>query len=387
MKHIFTVLFFTFINLHSWAQTPTQMSYQAVVRDSNGELVTSQKIGVKISIIRGAVDGVPVYEEVQSPKTNNNGLMSLEIGGISATVISGNISEVDWSGDKYFIRTETDLTGGSDYTISGTSQLLSVPYALHAKSADSLTGEITYDEIDPLYSSSIASGIQEQDTASWNNKLDNYTETDPEFYSSIASGIEEQDTANWNNKLDNFTESDPDFNNSLAQGITQIDTTYWNNKLDEEVDGSTENEIQSLSVSETGDTLFLSKSNWVIVTGISSANSNQVPAPVIIEVLVDLQEIAEGTNVTLTTKVDDPFYTNVNQIGLAVLSPSQEVFYTFGDQVVFNENDPGVFEYSHTFLISNTDESGEYTLIDLMIENEKGEQVFIENKKYWTITN
>jgi hypothetical protein len=417
MKYIYTTLFYVFISLQSWGQAPQKMSYQAVIRDSNGDLISNQVIGVKISILKGSVDGDAVYEETQNPETNEYGLMSLEIGGNLAKVIDGSLSEINWTNDQYFIKTETDPNGGTDYTISGTSQLLSVPYALHANSADRLTSEITYEETDPKYSSSIASGIDEQDTASWNNKLDFYIETDPEFNSSIASGIQVEDTAYWNNKLDDFIETDPFFNSSTAKGITQADTSYWNNKLesytetdpefnssiastitqadtsswnnklDEEIDGSVDNEIQTLSVSKTGDTLFLSKSNWVIVPNISSANSNEVPAPVVLDVLVDLQEVADGTNVTLTTKVDDPYYTNVNYIGLTVLNPSQEVFYSFGEQVVFNETDPGIFEYSHTFLISSTDESGEYTLIDLMIENEEGDTAFNENKKYWTISN
>lgn len=65
----------------------------------------------------------------------------------------------------------------------------------------------------------------------------------------------------------------PLFSASAASGITEADTSAWNNKLDQEMDGDPENEMQSFSVPETGDTLFLSESNYVIVPGISEANS------------------------------------------------------------------------------------------------------------------
>ncbi len=65
--------------------------------------------------------------------------------------------------------------GGHAYELMGTSQLLSVPYALHSRTADSIIGGVT--ETDPLFGASLASGITESDTTKWNNKLDSYTES------------------------------------------------------------------------------------------------------------------------------------------------------------------------------------------------------------------
>ncbi|MFN5386711.1 MAG: fibrobacter succinogenes major paralogous domain-containing protein, partial [Bacteroidota bacterium] len=90
-------------------------------------LVSNQPVGMRISILQGSASGTAVYVETQTPTTNANGLASLEIGG--GTVVSGNISTIDWANGPYFIKTETDATGGSNYSITGTSQLLSVPYA------------------------------------------------------------------------------------------------------------------------------------------------------------------------------------------------------------------------------------------------------------------
>jgi uncharacterized protein (TIGR02145 family) len=110
------------------AQSPNKMSYQAVIRDNSNALVTNQIVGMQISILQGSASGTAVYAETQIPTTNTNGLVSIEIGG--GTVVSGNFSTINWANGPYFIKTETDPAGGTNYTITGTSQLLSVPYAL-----------------------------------------------------------------------------------------------------------------------------------------------------------------------------------------------------------------------------------------------------------------
>ncbi|MBP8782465.1 MAG: DUF1566 domain-containing protein, partial [Paludibacteraceae bacterium] len=142
-----------------------------VIRNSSEALVTNTTVGMQISILQGSASGTAVYVETQSPTTNANGLVSLEIG--VGTVVSGDFTTIDWANGPYFIKTETDPTGGTSYTITSTSQLLSVPYALHAKTAESVTGGIT--ETDPIFGASVASGITGTDTTNWNNKQDQLT--------------------------------------------------------------------------------------------------------------------------------------------------------------------------------------------------------------------
>ena len=119
------------------------MSYQAVIRDSENQLVVNSEIGMRISILQGSTSGAAVYTETRAPATNINGLVTFEIGGEGANAVTGVFSAIDWSAGPYFVKTETDPSGGTNYTITGTSQLLSVPYALHSGSSDVLTGEIT----------------------------------------------------------------------------------------------------------------------------------------------------------------------------------------------------------------------------------------------------
>ena len=139
MKKLRIVLIITLANLlissSILAQSPDKMSYQAVIRKQNNNLVTNKTIGMRISILQGTVSGTAVYVETHSPTTNDNGLVTLEIG--SGTVVSGIFDTIDWANGPYFIKTETDPAGGTNYTITGTSQLLSVPYSLYAKTSGS----------------------------------------------------------------------------------------------------------------------------------------------------------------------------------------------------------------------------------------------------------
>ena len=127
-------LAFLLINTSIFAQAPQKMSYQAVIRNSSNALITSTPVGMQISILQGSSTGTAVYVETQTPSTNANGLASVEIGG--GTVVSGNFSAINWANGPYFIKTETDPTGGTAYTINGTNELMSVPYALNAANAN-----------------------------------------------------------------------------------------------------------------------------------------------------------------------------------------------------------------------------------------------------------
>ena len=167
MKRIFTIAAALFMTASVWAQSPEKMSYQAVVRNASDALVTSTAVGMQISILQGGTTGTAVYVETQTPSTNANGLVSLEIG--TGTLVSGDFTTIDWANDTYFIKTETDPTGGTTYSITGTSQLMSVPYALHSKTAENITGAVNYTETDPIFGASVANGITAIDTANWNN--------------------------------------------------------------------------------------------------------------------------------------------------------------------------------------------------------------------------
>jgi hypothetical protein len=161
MKRILTIFAAVLLTANVFAQSPEKMSYQAVVRNSNDQLVTNKQVGMQISILQGSATGVAVYVETRTPSTNANGLINIEIGG------GVDFNTINWSDGPYFLKTESDPTGGTDYTITGTSQLLSVPYAFHAKTAETVTGTIS--ESDPVYTSSQAANITATDITNLGN--------------------------------------------------------------------------------------------------------------------------------------------------------------------------------------------------------------------------
>jgi hypothetical protein len=134
MKRNYTLLLFLLATVSILAQSPEKMSYQAILQDASNVLLTNQEVGMQISILQTTITGTAVYIETQTATTNINGLVSLEIGSGTS---SDDFNTIDWSSGPYFIKIETDPTGGSSYSITGTSQIMSVPFALYAKTLGS----------------------------------------------------------------------------------------------------------------------------------------------------------------------------------------------------------------------------------------------------------
>ncbi len=131
----FFITFLVFQISHSLlAQAPQSFSYQAVVRNSSGQPLANQQVSLRISILKGGEFGTFVYVETHEGTTNKFGLMNKNIGGGNA--IAGNFESINWSDGPYFLKIEMDAAGGTNYSEMGTSPLLSVPYALVAKTIE-----------------------------------------------------------------------------------------------------------------------------------------------------------------------------------------------------------------------------------------------------------
>ncbi len=137
MKKLLFSLFFLLTFTAVMAQVPQQISYQSVIRDGNNKVIGASTVGIKISLLQGSATGPAVYVETHRKTTNANGLLSLEIG--TGTVLSGSFAGINWANGPYLIKTETDPTGGTNYSIPGIAALNSVPYALIATKAASTT--------------------------------------------------------------------------------------------------------------------------------------------------------------------------------------------------------------------------------------------------------
>ncbi|MCR5861277.1 hypothetical protein LRS05_16925 [Flavobacterium sp. J372] len=115
-----------------FAQIPQGFSYQAVALNSNGTAVASAPVNVRLSILDNSAMGTAVYTETHNPTTNSMGLYTLTIG--QGVAVTGTFSQINWGQNSKFIKVEIDINNGTDYTTVGTSQLLSVPYAMIAGS-------------------------------------------------------------------------------------------------------------------------------------------------------------------------------------------------------------------------------------------------------------
>ena len=131
-KLLLSVVTIVTISLSSLGQAPEAFKYQAVVRDAGGFILNNQAVGYRLAILQGSPSGGAVYTETFSPTTNDFGLVNLEIG---TGITTDDFTLIDWSNGPYFMETAADVTGGTNYIIMGTSQLMSVPYALYAKTS------------------------------------------------------------------------------------------------------------------------------------------------------------------------------------------------------------------------------------------------------------
>jgi uncharacterized protein (TIGR02145 family) len=114
------------------AQPPQSFKYQAVARDNAGNVISDQAVSFRISILRDSVAGSQVYKELHSVTTNQFGLVNLDVGNGAA--VFGSFGSIPWHIGSYFLKLEMDTAGGNNYQFIGTSQLLSVPYAINASS-------------------------------------------------------------------------------------------------------------------------------------------------------------------------------------------------------------------------------------------------------------
>jgi hypothetical protein len=222
MKLIYTFSFLFIVQL-ILAQTPKGFKYQAVVRDNLGNVLVNKIVSIKSSILEGSITGSSIYEEKQTLATNDYGVVNLTIG--QGTNISGNFNTISWGNNLYFLKTELDVTGGNNFQFMGTSQLMSVPYALYADKSGS-----SKNDLDTSATNEIQNLSLNGQTLSISNG------------NSVTVPDNQQLTLNGNSL-------------SISNGNSI--------NLPPDNDGDTTNEIQSLSFN--GGVLSISKSNSVTI--------------------------------------------------------------------------------------------------------------------------
>ena len=198
MKKLYFFIMLSILAINLNAQAPEGFKYQAVLRNTSGEIKAATDAEVEIIILQGSANGTEVYAEAHDITTNSYGLFTLNIGEGST---SDNLGDVDWANGPYFIEVNVD---GSTM---GTSQLLSVPYARYAEDAGNVfsgnyndlantpdlsdTADYIKQEADPVFNGSVAKGITASDTASWNESKNKWSlkENDTLYYDKGLIGI------------------------------------------------------------------------------------------------------------------------------------------------------------------------------------------------------
>ena len=300
MKKIYTLIASTFLSASLWAQAPQSFSYQAVVRGANNELVVNKQVSVKISILQTSENGTPIYVETHIPTANANGLVSIAIG--TGSVLNGTFTTIDWAKGPFFIKTEVDPTGTVNYSLISTSQLLSVPFALYAANSqpgpkgekgdqgipgkDGVDGKNGQDgkdgAIGPIGPKGDTGAIGQQgpvgltglagkDGADGKNGIDG--KEGPQGPVGLT-GPAGKDGADGKNGLDG--KEGPIGPTGLAGKDGSAGKDGKDGKEGPQgpqgLPGSSKDE-QKLFVSAIGDTLYLTNGNFVIIPGLSAANS------------------------------------------------------------------------------------------------------------------
>jgi hypothetical protein len=131
-------LSFSLLNFANAQTPPNAFNYSAVARNAAGQPIATTTIGIQITILKTSPTGASQYSENHFVNTDAYGLFNLVIG--AGAVQSGSMATIDWSNDNYYLKVGMDAAGSTNFITMGTTQLLSVPYAMYAKTAESLVG-------------------------------------------------------------------------------------------------------------------------------------------------------------------------------------------------------------------------------------------------------
>ncbi len=219
------------------AQTPAAFKYQTVCRDASGLILANQLLGFKLSLLQGSPNGPTVFSETHSSSSNDFGVVNLNVG--QGNQMQGNIQNLDWINNSYFLKVEFDPSGQSNYLFMGSSQIMAVPYALNAKHAQQANRS-----------------LNDQDTSSSN-----------EIQTLSIVGNQLQISGGNSVTFTGVVDLDPDPTNELQVLQLSNDTLFLSSGnfvvLPPDADGDSTNELQALSL--TNDTLFLSSGNFVVL--------------------------------------------------------------------------------------------------------------------------
>ncbi|MCX6187831.1 MAG: hypothetical protein NTU43_12720 [Bacteroidetes bacterium] len=248
------------------AQAPQGFKYQAVVRDNNGLPLSNRLVSIRLSLMFNAYNGTTVYSEVHNIATNEYGIANLNVG--SGTNTTGNFSTIDWGAGTYFLKTEADVANGTNYAFLGSTQLLSVPYAMYAAKSANAANDFDKDSLNEIQNLNVS-----------NNKLSITKGNQVNIDADTANEIQTLTLTNNNLELNKnggsvdltkyATDSQQLVLNGNTLSITKGNSIVLSGAVD--LDADPTNEIQNLTLKK--DTLSLSKANYIVLPKDNDADS------------------------------------------------------------------------------------------------------------------
>ncbi|MDP4698685.1 MAG: hypothetical protein NWS66_01975, partial [Saprospiraceae bacterium] len=216
------IIIMVFFPVFAISQVPQKINFQSVLRNTTGEVVSNSSVSLRISILSGTITGTSIYSETHTKTTDAGGLMSLQIG--SGTVLSGVFGDINWGSSAHFIKLEADFSGGSNFVVLGTQELMSVPYALYASKTDTSALNLT---------SRLATKLNATDTASLSNRINAKAPINNPTFTGTVAGIDKTMVGLGN--VDNTSDA--------GKPISSATQTALNNKLNKTDTASLSNRI------------------------------------------------------------------------------------------------------------------------------------------------
>ena len=356
------LIFFLLIilSLNTYSQSPSNFTYQSVVRDGSGKLLSNKEISFRISILKNSESGQVVFEEEHSVTTNINGLATLIVGKGTG---NDDLGGIDWGDGSYFLKVEIDPEGGFNFIAEDTTQLLSVPYALYSSSSGislTITGqdyltisnnEITVNQIDlsddvvgilPIVNGGTGSStapmvgvITAADAASARNVLGLSTVASSGSYNDLTDKL----SAGTNIDITNGVISSTDTNTEYTAGTgISID---GNNSISSTITQYTDANAQAA---------FTAGTNIDITNGVISSTDTNTEYTAGTGISID------GSNAISTTVTDTDTVRSVTAGG-NTLADGETLAITAGSNVTITENAGAV-------TISSTDTNTTYSVGD-----------------------
>jgi hypothetical protein len=319
-------ILFLFLSFIVYAQSPLGFSFQTIIRDAEGKVQKNQAVKLRFSILQGSESGSSVYTETHSKTTNEYGVINLTVG--TGTPVSGSFGSIVWGSNIHFLKTEIDPLGGSNYTISSTSQLMSVPYAMYALQADTALNIPDNSPTNELQMLSISNDTIYLTNGGFVKLPSGMIDTDQQSLSTSRVG----------NQITIEIER--------GTGITFTDNV-------DDADNSPTNELQMLSISN--DTIYLTDGGFVKLPSGMIDTDQQILSTSRVGNQITI-EIERGTGITFTDNVDDADNSPTNELQ-QLFRRGDTIFISEGNYIVlsgFSEIQGNLFDNSKSIYGGNS---------------------------------